>query len=122
MADPVSESFSRRLRLTQAKEFQRVFNNNFRRGDRWMTILVGKTRGENPRLGFAIARKQVPKAVRRNALKRFFRESFRRNRHRLPSRDMVIMVRREIQDADSPGLRAALDQHWNSIIEQCEKS
>ena len=120
--DRAGESFSRRQRLTHAKEFQQVFNKNFRRADAWMTILVGRQPGERPRLGFAIARKQVPRAVRRNALKRLFRESFRRNRFRLPARDIVIMVRREIQNAAPPSLRAALDQHWNSIIEQCEKS
>jgi ribonuclease P protein component len=79
-------------------------------------------RVSHPRLGFAIARKQVPKAVKRNALKRLFRESFRKNQHRLPARDMVIMVRREILAADSAEIRKALDQHWNSIIKQCEKS
>ncbi len=87
-----------------------------------MTILVGANPGKQPRLGFAIARKQVSKAVRRNALKRLFRESFRRNRHRLPPRDMVIMVRREILEAEPVAVREALEQHWNSIIELCEKS
>ena len=87
-----------------------------------MTILVGASPGKQPRLGFAIARKQVGKAVKRNALKRLFRESFRRNRNRLPSRDMVIMVRREILEAEPVAIREALEQHWNSIIELCEKS
>ncbi|CAD7846713.1 MAG: hypothetical protein [Olavius algarvensis Gamma 3 endosymbiont] len=51
-----------------------------------------------------------------------FRESFRRNQHRLPARDMVIMVRREILEVEPAKIRNALDQHWNSIIKQCEKS
>ena len=87
-----------------------------------MTILVGTGTGDCPRLGFAIARKQVARAVMRNALKRLFRESFRRNRHRLPARDMVIMVRREILSVRPAELRASLEKHWNGIIEQCEKS
>ena len=87
-----------------------------------MTILVGRRTGDCPRIGFAIARKQVPRAVGRNRLKRLFRESFRKAQHRLPARDLVIMVRRDIVLAGPEKIRAALDQHWNSIIEQCEKS
>ncbi len=87
-----------------------------------MTILVGKAAGENPRLGFALARKQVPSAVKRNVLKRLFRESFRKNQHRLPPRDIVIMVRRDILALKPPEIRKKLAQHWNSIIETCENS
>lgn len=87
-----------------------------------MTILVGKTAGVCPRLGFAIARKQVPSAVKRNTLKRLFRESFRRNQYRLPARDMVIMVRREILAKEPAEIRKNLASHWNGIIETCDKS
>ena len=120
--DTASESFPRQLRLTRANDFQQVFKNNIRRGDASLTILIGKKAGDRPRLGFAIARKQVPTAVARNRLKRLFRESFRRNQHRLPPRDMVIMVRREILSKGTAQIRAALEQHWNSIIEQCANS
>ena len=116
------ESFPRQLRLTRAFDFQQVFKNNFRCADAGITILVGKKKGQGPRLGFAIARKQVPRAVGRNRLKRLFRESFRRAQHQLPTRDLVIMVRREILLSGPEKIRAALDQHWNSIIKKCEKS
>jgi ribonuclease P protein component len=118
----ISESFPRRLRLTRSNDFQQVFKNNIRRSDACITILVGKNSGVRPRLGFALARKQIPTAVKRNALKRLFRESFRKNQHRLPTRDLVIMVRREILSSEPAKLRATLDQHWNSIIKQCANS
>jgi len=118
----VSESFPRQLRLTRATDFQQVFKNNIRISDASVTLLIGKNTGVCPRIGFAIARKQVPSAVKRNTLKRLFRESFRKNRHRLPARDIVVMVKREILLTRPADLRATLDQHWNSIIKQCARS
>jgi ribonuclease P protein component len=122
VCDCVEESFPRQKRLTRAIEFKQVFQNNFRQADGNITILIGKQPGSAPRLGFAIAKKQIPKAVQRNRLKRFFRESFRKNHFRLPSRDMVIMVRRPILNIDKKSLNASLDKHWNSVIEKCERS
>jgi ribonuclease P protein component len=122
VADRGGESFPRQLRLTRAIDFQQVFKKNISSRDACITILVGKNTGASPRLGFAIARKQVQKAVQRNALKRLFRESFRLSQHRLPARDMVIMVKRKILLSTRAQLRALLDQHWNSIIKQCENS
>ena len=116
------ESFPRRSRLTRAFEFQQVFKNNFRCADSGITILVGRKTGDIPRLGFAVARKQIPTAVKRNQLKRLFRESFRKTQHRLPARDLVIMVRREILLTGPEKILAALDQHWKSIIKKCENS
>lgn len=122
VAADAGESFPRRLRLTRASEFKQVFQSNFRCADACITILIGRKAGLCPRLGFAIARKQVPRAVGRNRLKRLFRESFRKTQHRLPARDLVIMVRRDIVLDSAEKIRAALDQLWNSIIKQCEKS
>jgi ribonuclease P protein component len=116
------ESFPRRLRLTRAFEFRQVFKNNFRCADACITILVGRKTGDGPRLGFAIARKQIPTAVKRNQLKRLFRESFRKAQNRLPARDVVILVRREILLIGPEKIRAVLEQHWNSIIKKCENS
>ncbi len=121
MQNRAEETFPRQLRLTCADEFRQVFQNNFRQSDAGITILVGKKYGQSPRLGFAIAKKQIPKAVQRNRLKRVFRESFRKNQHRLPTHDMVIMVRRSILNFDRSQLNISLDKHWNGVIKQCEK-
>jgi len=115
-------TFPRQLRLTKSREFRQVFEANFRQLDDSITILVSRHIGNNPRIGFAIAKKQVKKAVQRNHLKRNIRESFRRNQHRLPNRDMVVLVRQEILKLDRVNLVRRLDQHWNSIIKKCESS
>jgi ribonuclease P protein component len=122
MGNKASESFPRQLRMIQARQYRQAFDNNNRIGDSDLTILVGKQPGTCPRIGFAIARKQIQKAVFRNRLKRIFRESFRKNQHRLPARDMVIMVRKAIMLVDAAQLNKRLDKHWNSVIEQCKNS
>lgn len=119
MEDKVAETFPRQLRLTTAVDFRQVFSKNIRLGDAGITILVSAHTGKNPRIGFAIAKKQIKQAVHRNRLKRMFRESFRRNQHRLPARDLVVMVRKQILQSDSTQLKASLDKHWNSIINKC---
>ncbi len=119
MEDKTEESFPRLLRLTTAADFRQVFSKNTRMGDSGITILVSAHKGENPRIGFAIAKKQIKKAVHRNGLKRILRESFRKNQHRLPARDLVVMVRKQILLNDSRQLRVSLDKHWNSIINRC---
>ena len=116
------ESFPRKLRLTKAEQYRQLFKYNKRLGDADVTILVGSNVGSGPRLGFAIAKKQINKAVSRNRLKRVFRESFRKNQHHLPARDMVIMVRRSIMLVESTQLRSNLERHWVSVIKQCENS
>ena len=123
MPNKVGESFPRTLRLTTANDFRLVFNNNFRSGDACITILVKKaSSGDSPRLGFAIAKKQIAGAVQRNRLKRIFRESFRKNQHRLPATDMVVMVRKPILLIDRTQLHNSLEKHWNNVINQCEIS
>ena len=121
MENQVGNSFPRQLRLTKAADFRQVFSSNFRQGDACITILVGRHTGELPRIGFAVAKKQIQKAVHRNRLKRIFRESFRNNQHRLPSRDIVVMVRKQILSVDKAQLNKSLEKHWNSVIKQCEK-
>lgn len=119
MDNDVNESFQREARLTTSADFRYVFSKNLKLGDSVITILVGNVAGKKPRIGFAIAKKQIKKAVHRNNLKRIFRESFRKNQYRLPARDIVIMVRKKILLRNGIQLTASLDKHWNNIISRC---
>ena len=89
-------TFSRSNRLVRAQHYRQVFAHNHRLRDDCITLLIGNQTGKQPRLGFAIAKKQVRRAVDRNRLKRLIRESFRQNQHDLPDVDIVIMVRQNI--------------------------
>jgi ribonuclease P protein component len=75
-----------------------------------------------PRLGFAIAKKQLKHAVDRNRIKRLLRESFRQRQKDLPNRDVVVMVRNKILGLSNREIFARLDKHWQHMIKRCENS
>ena len=120
MASHSGEDFSSSYRLSRAEDFRQVFKNNIRISDDSITLLIGKRAGVNPRLGFAIAKKQIKRAVDRNRIKRLIRESFRRQRADLPQRDMVAMVRANILQLDHQQIFMRLDKHWRKAIIKCE--
>ncbi|HFC54480.1 MAG TPA: ribonuclease P protein component, partial [Gammaproteobacteria bacterium] len=74
------ERFGRHLRLLKPVEYRRVFANPVRSSDGSFTVLARANELGYPRLGLAIARKQLSTAVARNRVKRAVRESFRRHR------------------------------------------
>ena len=121
MDSRTGESFSRSSRLTLAGEFKQVFQSNIRVSDDCFTILVGKQQGLTARIGFAVAKKQIKRAVDRNRLKRLIRESFRRHQGELPNMGIVVMVRFKILQLDNAQIFVRLDKHWRKVIKQCEK-
>lgn len=116
------ESFSRLSRLTKAVEFKLVFQQNIRVKDDCFTFLVRKHQGDYARIGFAIAKKQVKRAVDRNRLKRLIRESFRLHQTDIPATDIVVMVRFNILQLSNQQIFTRLNNHWRKITKQCEKS
>jgi len=64
----------------------------------------------------AIGRKTARLAVRRNAIKRTIRESFRRHQEPLRGLDLVVMTRPQAATLSPASLRAELAEHWQNII------
>jgi len=73
---------------------------------------------DTARLGLAVAKKHVRRAVDRNRIKRVVRESFRRQQHRLKGLDLVVLVKPGIQKVDNRTLFAALQTHWQRLQKQ----
>ncbi len=114
------ESFPRSSRLGRAGDYKRVFGANIRLSDDCFTLLIGRHQARSPRLGLAIAKKQVDRAVDRNRVKRLIRESFRRNKTVLPKRDLVVMVRKKVLELDNHQILQRLEKHWQSVAKKCE--
>jgi ribonuclease P protein component len=113
-----TSGFPVQLRLRTAADYKKVFNNAKRSTDRYFTVLAVCNNLHHPRLGLAIAKKNIKKAVSRNVLKRVSRESFRLHQHDLGNIDFVVLARRDAANADLAILRKSLEKHWAKLSRQ----
>ena len=82
-------------RLNDSKVFARLLQGRRRPGD-CLELAISRNTGEGcttGRLGIVVAKKNLPRAVDRNALKRIVREAFRNERSTLPPRDLLVRLR-----------------------------
>jgi ribonuclease P protein component len=107
--------FRRQLRLTDSTDFDKVFRNSRRSVDGCFTVLYRPNGLRYARLGLAIAKKRVRRAVGRNRLKRIIRESFRGAQQQLIGRDIVILARHNAEGASNAVLYESLRHHWQSL-------
>lgn len=83
--------------------------------------LLARTNGlKRGRLGLAIAKKQLPRAVARNRVKRLARESFRRNKDALSGMDVVVLVRGSIASRDNAHVQAQFEALWRKLVNKCK--
>jgi len=101
--------------LSNSADYQRVFQQNKSLRDRYWLILWCPNDQDGPRLGIAVAKKKVKKAVQRNRLKRIIRESFRQNRKLIGARDVIVLVNQGVEKAKNPELFASLTRMWKKV-------
>jgi len=114
--------FARSKRLLKPGEFKQVFDHSTRSSDSALTVFGRPNALANARLGLAISKKQLKRAVDRNRIKRLVRESFRQHQLLLAGLDMVVLARRSILDLDNQQILHALERHWQRIIKRCADS
>jgi ribonuclease P protein component len=117
--------FARRDRLVAPEEYSWVFQKPFKSADDCFTVLSRSRGSGSARLGLAISKKNVKRAVDRNRIKRVIRESFRHNRLALDGLDVVVLGRRGMENRTNLVLFDSLSRHWKTISEKnvgCRKS
>jgi len=112
-------SFPPQLRLKNPAEYKKVFAKPVKSSDTYFTLLAIKNDFDHPRLGLAIAKKNIKKAVHRNVIKRAVRENFRMQQQTLGNIDIVVLARREAVDAPLELLRKSLEKHWLRLVSRC---
>ncbi|MGD2119935.1 MAG: ribonuclease P protein component [Chromatiales bacterium] len=107
--------FRKANRLLRAVEFQSVFEHPVRSVDACFTILAKQNQSATARLGLAISKKNLRRAVDRNRIKRLARESFRRNAAGLAGLDLVIMAKQSTATRHNAELLESLQNHWSKL-------
>jgi ribonuclease P protein component len=107
--------FPATARLRQASEFRAVFASGRKFVSKGLVIIAAPGGSDFPRLGLALAKRRIARAVDRNRVKRVLRESFRLNRHRLGSVDIVVLARSRTAAMDNATLFAQLADIWPQL-------
>ena len=113
--------FNRRLRITSPADYQRVFSKPIKSGSSAFTVLAKQNNLQQPRLGLAIAKKHMRRAVDRNRIKRQIRESFRLYKDTLPAVDVVVLAKHQTNKKTNTELANMLNDHWQKLVKQCAK-
>ncbi|AET90606.1 ribonuclease P protein component [Caballeronia cordobensis] len=119
---PAQAAFPKAARLLKTDEFSSVFRlRPWRRSPHF--VLYGKPSGMQARLGLVIGKKQAPRAVTRNLIKRLAREAFRLRRGQLNGFDILIRLhmkidRKAMPSASSPPLRALIGGELEALLDR----
>lgn len=115
---PAAFTLSRTERLKKKKEFSDIYNTGKRYSTPWLTMYFKTAPGTGPgvsKFGIVASRK-VGSAPERNYLKRVLREAYRRNKYRLKSPTLIVIVLKPAA-REVPGARLQ-----PAFIELCQKA
>lgn len=107
--------FPKRVRLLKPAEFKRVFEKPVKQNKGFFSVYARINDLDHPRLGLAIPKKAVRKAVHRNRLKRIFRERFRCDQARLTGFDIVILVQTKYDQVLENQILLRLEDVWTHL-------
>jgi ribonuclease P protein component len=91
-------------------------------GNGFFAVTARLNQAGHSRLGMAVASKLAGGSVERNRIRRVVRESFRLNQRDLPAVDVVVSARPRSKGATNAQLRAAIEELWDKVRQQCASS
>ncbi|WP_108653085.1 ribonuclease P protein component [Dongshaea marina] len=111
----VKQTFPRELRLLTPEDFQNVFAKPVRAASPQLTLLARINDCGHPRLGLAVPKKVLKRAVWRNRIKRLLRENFRLKQSELPNVDIVVIAKSGIGKLSNEELQKLIDSLWRKL-------
>lgn len=109
MAKPLA--FLRRMRLVRGRDFERTYREGRRARGSIVVLVMRPNDLEHSRLGLSIGRSVWKSAVKRNRVRRIFREAFRQSYPDLPrGMDLVMIAAHPRLEPELSATRAELVQ------------
>ncbi len=104
-------------RLLKPDEFKSVFNQPlFKIHNSHFMAFAYDSKSEHARLGMAITKKRIPRAVARNTIKRIIREQFRHKHSQLPALDLVFILKKSTKALSNDQMRQEIDDILAKVI------
>jgi ribonuclease P protein component len=100
--------------LRRGADFKRAFERRRSASDDWLLVYACENGLPHLRLGLSVSRKVGP-AVRRNRLRRLYREAFRLTRHELPTGLDLVLIPRGTGDPSLDDLKQSLTRLVNQL-------
>ena len=116
------QQFPHLYRLKKPAEFRAVFNIPKKITEPPIAVFWQKNLMAHPRLGLAIAKKNIRHAVMRNRIKRVLREYFRQHRLSLGGFDIIIVAYKGAEALNRTELRHIVQKLWKKLQVQCANS
>ncbi len=111
--------FVKSNRIVKPEDYRQVFKSSCRSVDDKFLVIAKKNDLKCARLGLAISKKNISKAVSRNNIKRAIRESFRHHKNILKGIDVVVVVHRKQTTINNKTVNESLGAHWKNVS-QCK--
>jgi ribonuclease P protein component len=116
MPSSVTCAFPRTARLLTPAAYKEAFASGRRFSGRHLTLVAANNSVSRARLGLAIAKKNLPRALDRNRVKRLCRECFRVHRHLEIALDLIVLTRPSAKTASNAELRTELTELFDKAL------
>lgn len=107
--DARKQGLSRRHRFAERGAYGPLLKAGRKLRGRLAVLHMGRSSTGNSRLGIALTRKMIPRAVERNRVRRLVREAFRRHLAKQLPMDCVVTLRQAVPVPELPLLKIELD-------------
>jgi len=115
----MAASFRKHQRLLTARDYRGVFGcASVKAGQREFLLLATPSQQSHHRLGLAVAKKHVARAVGRNRIKRIARERFRQLPAPQVALDIVFLTRPGAGALDKAALASGIDRQFRRLLER----